>query len=200
MKRLPTTPTIPTTIPTTPTIPTTIPTTPTIPTTIQQPNQQPSQQHRPYEQPFSRNQPEPMDIGKIEDEDRVYKTYNRHRRNKFNLKYGDLRSQKNSFNQPLLIKTLQHQIYVDEKAIVPVFEEFSDTEKGNDILRPLNDCINYGKTEITIGNKTLPMHFEDGNLNKKRIIAPDNSDLVYYKEEKDGKIVREGILNVEMEK
>lgn len=53
---------------------------------------------------------------------------------------------------------------------------------GNDILRPLNACIDYRKKEITIGNKTLPMHFDNETLNRKKIIAPHDSDLVYYKE------------------
>lgn len=41
------------------------------------------------------------------------------------------------------------------------------------------------------------MHFDNETLNRKKIIAPHDSDLVYYKEENDGNIIREGILNVE---
>ncbi|XP_049306295.1 retrovirus-related Pol polyprotein from transposon 297 isoform X2 [Bactrocera dorsalis] len=76
------------------------------------------------------------------------------------------------------------------------FHNFFDGLIGNDILRPLNACIDYKKNEINIGNKTLPMHFENENLNERKIVVPDDSDLVYYKEENGGNIVREGILNV----
>ncbi|CAD7002123.1 unnamed protein product [Ceratitis capitata] len=62
---IPTTPTIPTTIPTTPIIPTTIPTTPTIPTTIPttppipQVNPQNHNQNPSFQGPNPRNKPEP---------------------------------------------------------------------------------------------------------------------------------------------
>ncbi|CAD7002145.1 unnamed protein product [Ceratitis capitata] len=138
--KLPTTPTIPPTIPTTPIIPTTIPTTSTIPTTISTTPTIPTT--------ISTTPPIPTSMY-IRDPKRIHST------------------------SPLLTKTLQHQMYLDEKGIVPIFEEFSDTEKdktlefhiirfhksfdgliGNDIFIPLNACIDYGKKEITIGNKT----------------------------------------------
>lgn len=40
------------------------------------------------------------------------------------------------------------------------FHNFFDSLIDNDILRPLNACIDYRKREINIGKKIPPMHFD----------------------------------------
>ena len=79
--------------------------------------------------------------------------------------------------KPLSIKTLQHHIHTNKKAILPCFKElgssldviefyilrfhdFYDGIIGNDLLGPLRACIDYKSNTLRVDGNILQLFFE----------------------------------------
>ena len=76
------------------------------------------------------------------------------------------------------MKTLQHRIYTNKKAILPCFKElgnslvviesyilrfhdfYDDDIIGNDLLGPLGACIDYKSNTLHVDGNTLQLFFE----------------------------------------
>lgn len=99
--------------------------------------------------------------------------------------------------KPLVIKTLQHQVTITEKAVIPAFQEFNITNNalefyvlkfhnhydgllGNDILKTYNTCINYKNNSIQINGQDMPILFDNKNSENRE---ETNDKPIFFEEQ-----------------